>query len=1002
MLLTRIRPLRIRSGVISIPPANMIKGLMFALAADSEASGIRMIEAMPFKDGAIKSYYIPYLYNDKKARLVAPHKYRPKENSIPEGYKYYRALPQYQGRNLYTNYGLYVELIRSRVKSFNKEVLYRLTDVLRKHIYSLPREKYTDINLVVPVYRIPKALRTIRTPSDYTLYKILFALSFIDIEYITEFLASFDRVIFVSPDGRHSVLPRDFVLSKHFRVQKLREILIKLSNTSETGEEYEYDVDPETDEDSKPETAEISEVDTPTTDTTPSVEVPQAVQKVITLQNKITTLPEKDKDKYEAQIASVKAKYGDTSKEVEIFADMLLHNIDTKQLEKVPKVKGISTKPVVNNGKFSRPIPPNIPATYSEKAVPTLNPEMRKCTLKGFNENYTETILEKDISNVMETLTNKAELPLKVVNIEVDNTSDDLNRKDTWTLELVDPKGGKHKVVLDVPRVYDGNRIRIGGGVKAITKQLVRLPVVKIKPNKVEISTNANKLTLEVPHTDLVTLETKALHKAITTDQIPSKYYVRGNRVTDNKSALIPIDYYEMSKYLERVTIEEFTYVMSQKLLEVELSEHFDISSISEYLQTNMEKIQASIVGYTETQLICCDVQNTTMFLHDVEAKTNTPIGTDIYTVSEDIFNKLSQVPKLAGKLKVSSGKKLSHTRVTVAKKSLTLASILCIKIGLTKMLEKLGLYYKFIATEGSAEDIEYPNMQKIVLQNGVIYYRDLNYQTQLITNGLFDIDFSDMTYEMVDDPSSYVEYFIGRFGSPIALRSSLNIITALIDPITYEVLVDLSLPTEIEDLMIYASNLMNNGYHLDINDARNYRVRGTEIIPATLARVMSRAYEQVLLNTRHGKVAKLSIKQDALVNMLLQERIVEEVSVLNPVLEFENHTGKITFKGIGGINMERAFDSDRGTPRRFHGTMLGIMGLSTPDSGSVGIVKHLPANAAINNLRGYLQPVTDVDGLNATNILSVSELLSPMTNRKSDPPRASIENLVSSLTARS
>jgi len=115
-----------------------------------------------------------------------------------------------------------------------------------------------------------------------------------------------------------------------------------------------------------------------------------------------------------------------------------------------------------------------------------------------------------------------------------------------------------------------------------------------------------------------------------------------------------------------------------------------------------------------------------------------------------------------------------------------------------------------------------------------------------------------------------------------------------------------------------------------------------------------------------------------------MDDPIVNDVPLLNPIREVENLAGT-TFKGFGGS----PFGHAKGTEeiRQFDKSFMGIFGSTTPDNGSVGISRKLSQNAMIKSIRGYLD-IRENPELNATNVLSTGELLSPFTARHSDPPR--------------
>ena len=77
---------------------------------------------------------------------------------------------------------------------------------------------------------------------------------------------------------------------------------------------------------------------------------------------------------------------------------------------------------------------------------------------------------------------------------------------------------------------------------------------------------------------------------------------------------------------------------------------------------------------------------------------------------------------------------------------------------------------------------------------------------------------------------------------------------------------------------------------------------------------------------------------------------------------------------------------------RAYDDSMSGIIsGNSTPYSGQAGITRAITYDANITSVRGYI-PRTDPESLNATNMLSPTELLSSFTAAGADPPRQAMQ----------
>jgi hypothetical protein len=128
-----------------------------------------------------------------------------------------------------------------------------------------------------------------------------------------------------------------------------------------------------------------------------------------------------------------------------------------------------------------------------------------------------------------------------------------------------------------------------------------------------------------------------------------------------------------------------------------------------------------------------------------------------------------------------------------------------------------------------------------------------------------------------------------------------------------------------------------------------------------------------------------MSVRRDGVVRRIIESQNVESLSLLSPMIELEA-MDKVTFKGIGGINLEESFTDDY---RIFHRGMTGLFGMFSPISSQAGIVRVLSYNNSVSSARGAIAPPPeDVSGMDATQLLSTLELLNPFTATKADFPR--------------
>jgi hypothetical protein len=95
---------------------------------------------------------------------------------------------------------------------------------------------------------------------------------------------------------------------------------------------------------------------------------------------------------------------------------------------------------------------------------------MKHITFQNFEKTYNEKVMTKDITNAILSLNNKS-IPMYVREIKTQDSSDELNYKDTYTIYLEDANRQRHTVKVDIPKFLEDKFLYLGGNKKLIKKQ---------------------------------------------------------------------------------------------------------------------------------------------------------------------------------------------------------------------------------------------------------------------------------------------------------------------------------------------------------------------------------------------------------------------------------------------------------------------------------------------------------------------------------------------------
>ena len=343
----------------------------------------------------------------------------------------------------------------------------------------------------------------------------------------------------------------------------------------------------------------------------------------------------------------------------------------------------------------------------------------------------------------------------------------------------------------------------------------------------------------------------------------------------------------------------------------------------------------------------------------------------------------LSKYPSLETNLnEYSAGKKYMYTRATIMKKKVPLILLLSYFEGISGILRRAKVKYDFSDTRPKVSR----NEKFIQFNNGYLVYENKPFEVSLLMNGFTEIPTKIYDYEEFDKKDIYPSIFEKMFGRRNIASAFNNFYENFVDPVTYGVLVDMNLPTDITGMLLYANDLLVDDQYREETDLNIFRVRRNEIINALLYKNIATAYEKYKLTASNNNPKKMSIPKGKIIKDIQELQTVEDYSVLNPIVELEKIRA-ITPKGPSGCNIKEAYKINK---RAFHESMLGMYTISTAPGANVGIVRELTNEPGLVSPRGYMNlPGREgVESLNDNNLFGAAELLSPLGASRDDPQR--------------
>lgn len=592
----------------------------------------------------------------------------------------------------------------------------------------------------------------------------------------------------------------------------------------------------------------------------------------------------------------------------------------------------------------------NIPVQDVSKSVTTTNENVKRIRFNNLDKEYNEKLMKKDIVNAILALNDKS-IPMFIRDIQIKDSSDELNYKDTYTILLEDGNRKRHTIKVDIPKFVDDRFLYIGGNKKVIKHQSFYLPVVKIASDMVQIVTNYSKMTIQrVENKSTSSIE--RMKKLVAGNNTLAEYFVMGSVFVNNFDHITTIEYDDLSKTYSSFKSGK-TYIM------------FDQNEAKEYMKKNNIPTQDKkiFIGKNQGKDCFIDIDS------QVDQDGNSIIDIILNALPTDISSEFGHV---------KAPKRLMFGKVRIMKQFVSVGMLLGMWEGLTTLMKKLNLEYRL--EESVPNDLK-SNEEFLKFSDCILVYKQ-DIPTAIIMNGLRIFDTSKYRLVDFDGKEPYIDYIKKVYGNAIIENALMNFYEFAVDPITLEICKTMNLPTDIVGLYIYACKLLSDSqYILDINQDL-HRIRCNEIIPAILYERLSKNY--VSYRNFNGR-KKYSIPQDCVIKEILALKTVEDYSVLNPTLEMEQ-IHAVSTKGFRGVNLDEAYTMEK---RGYDPSMIGVISPSTSPDGQVGVSRTLTLEPNIINLRGFTENKTKkLEETNDTNLFSPGELTIPLGAAIDDPNR--------------
>lgn len=569
-------------------------------------------------------------------------------------------------------------------------------------------------------------------------------------------------------------------------------------------------------------------------------------------------------------------------------------------------------------------------------AVP--DKSMNRSSLQQYDKQYLKKVYRKDVLQAVNSIQAAG---VVIRRHEIDVTHSALGSYEQHTLELKPIDGAPSVLQFTFPKVEDDGTFLAGGNKYLLRKQRVDLPIRKIAPQIVSLSSYYGKTFVQtnpkVVNSSLAWLYRQINMASFDQDSFISE--VNPSNVFDNDFK---------APYIYNALAQEYSQI---RVGSIRLDfDHRHRQLTKPEILKSVEKDGRVLVGINGVnEPIVVDRENNFIVIGK-QGEIN--LGS-IYDV-----------------LKLDTAKcPVDIAEVRVFSKYIPVGVVLSYYLGFSRMLALVGETYRIV--EGRKQKNLAKDEYAISFRDESFIFKTSSVLGTMIVAGFNDFEKTLKLYDRKDfeNKDVYLNLLMSKGMAAIYIRELDMLENCFIDPITREILEDMKEPVTFKGLLIRSCELLKTYDHPASQDRSVMRDRGYERFAGAMYKELMTATRQFRNKNLVGR-SKIDMSPYQVWNAIMKDSSLKIVEDTNPVQNLKE-AEVITFSGTGG----RDKDTMTKPTRAFHKNDVGVLSESTVDSSSVGTIAYLSANPNIKNVRGLMGEEKE---LSPTNMLSTSALLSP------------------------
>jgi len=471
---------------------------------------------------------------------------------------------------------------------------------------------------------------------------------------------------------------------------------------------------------------------------------------------------------------------------------------------------------ILNKESMSIPIPKGI-----------VNEKFAIDVLGNFDKKYINNVYKKDI---LACVTGIEKAGVIIKKYEVEEIKSSTGDYEIHKLSIKPLTGKESTIYFRLPKIDSEGEILVNGIRIKIRKQKTELPIRKISPIKVALTSNYSKLFIfrtERKTNDTNSYLIKYIQESYMSEDGIVKKIVPGLKNLGNRE--LPNIYYTLSSNFNEVITEDYTFILNPD----KISNYLDKETIN-----SIQNDKYTFIGFDRNKNVLVTNESNNIFNY-TNSLESVGYVEDLLGIDRDKLPKSFSCIKILGD-DIPLGVVLSYYLGIDGLLSVTKTKFTTIESNKQYKANKNELVLKFLDFKLIIET-SIPEHQ--LLFNGFLFYKDFikNYELSAFT-----------------EENIYLNLIEFRNSSLIHIKE-LNLLKDLfIDPITVNVLEDINEPTDYLKLLLRANELLKDFSHPDSNDPNYSRIRGYDRVPGLMYKALAESLRDYKIKNRSNSKIEL------------------------------------------------------------------------------------------------------------------------------------------------